>query len=239
MSHWSHMIRALAMTALLLPGLPVLGQTPSRCLIADPELQGSYEGGCVDGKAEGQGTAKGHAAYVGEFHLGMKHGHGVKTWPRGDRYEGGFIEDKMSGWGIYTWGPGSLFAGERYEGGYAHDRRNGFGLYTWPSGDSYAGPWKDDALIGHATPMMIARLRSTTASLTAMTKPGTKVCHDSSLGMPPAAWTEGETQSANQGARQVSVKITKLGPMPVVVAGAEAVVGDVVWDDPLHWIPCN
>jgi hypothetical protein len=239
MSHVSSVNRALAVAALFAAGFPGIVQAQSRCLVADPELQDSYEGGCADGKAEGQGTARGSAAYSGEFHLGKKHGHGVKTWARGDRYEGGFADDYMSGWGTYTWGVRSLFAGERYEGGFARDRRNGFGVYTWPGGDSYAGPWNDDAVAGRATPMMIARFRATNAAMEALAKPGVKVCHESVIGSGSTAATEAETRSLNPAARQVSIKVTKLGPVPALVAGTPVAVGDVVWDDPLHWIPCK
>ncbi|HUL92707.1 MAG TPA: hypothetical protein VLV56_10190 [Burkholderiales bacterium] len=205
----------------------------------DPELQGAYEGGCTGGKAEGQGTAKGSATYAGGFHEGKKHGRGVKTWPRGDRYEGGFEDDYMSGWGTYTWGARSLFAGDRYEGGLSKDKRNGFGLYIWASGDSYAGPWKDDAISGHSTPMMIARFRATNASLEAMAKAGVKVCHESAADAGAAVRTEAETQAVNPAARLVSVKVTKLGSTPALVAGTRVAAGDVVWDDPLNWVPCN
>jgi hypothetical protein len=207
--------------------------------VLDPELRGSYEGACVDGKAEGQGTAKGSAVYKGEFHQGKKHGQGVKTWRRGDRYSGGFEDDYMSGWGVYVWGAKSLFAGDRYEGELAKDKRNGYGVYTWASGDSYAGPWKDDAVSGRATPMMIARFRATNASLEAMAKPGVKVCHESAFGIGLVAWTEGETQAVNPATRQVSIRITKLGPASLIVAGAPVALGEVVWDDPLNWIPCQ
>jgi len=43
----------------------------------------------------------------------------------------------------------------------------------------------------------------------------------------------------NQVTRLVSLRIAKLGSAPVLVAGTPLAVGDVVWDDPLHWIPCN
>jgi len=214
-------------------------QPQSRCQVADPELQGSYEGGCVDGKAEGQSTAKGIAAYTGEFHLGKKHGKGVKTWVRGDRYEGAFVDDYMEGWGVYTWGAKSLFAGDRYEGQLARDKRDGFGLYTWGGGASYAGPWKDDVVAGQATPMMINRFRATNAYMEAMEKPGTRVCHASDIGAGAASRAEGEVQGANKDARQLSIKITRLGPSPVLVAGSAVAAGDIVWDDPLNWIPCN
>jgi len=233
------MIRALATAALLLVTLPPAAQAQARCEVADTELRGSYQGGCVDGKAEGRGTAKGTAAYTGEFHLGKKHGKGVKSWPWGDRYEGEFADDYRDGWGIYTWGERSLFAGDRFEGAYTLDKRNGYGVYNWESGDSYAGPWKDDAIAGRATPMMIARFRATNAAMEAISKPGTKVCHDSIVGSGKAVSTEAETQVLNEKARQVSLKVTKLGLAPTLVAGAPVAVGDVVWDDPLNWIPCN
>ena len=236
MSHARSFTRALAVIALILGGLPARAQ--SGCLVVDPELQGSYQGACVDGKAEGQGTAKGSALYQGEFHLGKKHGQGVKTWPRGDRYSGGFADDYMSGRGVYVWGAKSLFAGDRYEGELAKDKRNGYGVYTWASGDSYARPWKDDAVAGRATPMMIARFRATNAHLEAMEKPGVKLCHESAVGAGAKARTEGETQGVNKDARQVSVKVTRLGAVPFRVAGAEVAVGEVVWDDPLNWVPC-
>jgi len=217
----------------------VAAQVPPKCIVLDPELQDSYAGACANGKAEGQGTAKGSAAYTGEFHEGRKHGRGMKTWPWGDRYEGEFADDTKHGSGVYTWGERSAFAGDRYEGGFAHDKRNGYGVYFWASGDSYAGPWKDDAVAGRATPMMIARFRATSESLAAMAKPGSRLCHESTVGVGSKEWTEGETQAVNQGTRQVSVKLTKLGPRPLFVAGTQVALGEIVWDDPLNWIPCN
>jgi hypothetical protein len=230
--------RALAVAASFL-GAPWIAYAQPACRVLDPELQGPYEGGCIDGKAEGKGTAKGSATYSGEFHQGMKHGRGVKTWAWGDRYEGEFAEDYKEGWGIYTWGARTLFAGDRYEGGFARDKRNGYGVYIWASGDSYAGPWKDDALAGQATPMMIAKYRATQAAIAALGKPGIKVCHESILGTARSVWVEGETRALNPDARQVSIRVTKLGEATLVVAGKQVPKGEVVWDDPLNWVPCN
>ena len=225
--------------ALMLCALSAPAQAQSKCLVLDPELQASYSGGCKDGKAEGQGRAGGSAVYAGEFHEGMKHGRGVKSWPWGDRYEGEFADDAKHGSGLYTWGERSAFAGDRYEGAFANDKRNGYGVYFWASGDSYAGPWKDDAVTGRATPMMIARFRATNETLAAMAKPGVKLCHESAVGAGSREWTEGETQAVNPDTRRISVKVTKLGPRPLFVAGMRVAVGEVVWDDPLNWIPCN
>ena len=237
MSHIGLAARVLAVLALLFGG-PSFARAQAKCLVIDPELQGSYEGGCEDGKAEGQGMAKGGATYTGGFHLGKKHGRGVKSWAWGDRYDGDFADDYKDGWGTYTWGARTLFAGDHYEGGFAADKRNGYGIYFWASGDSYAGPWKDDSISGRATPMMIARFRATQASLEAMANPGVKVCHESTVAAGEAR-TEAETQEVNQVTRLVSLRIAKLGSAPVLVAGTPLAVGEVVWDDPLHWIPCN
>ncbi len=231
--------RTPILLALALGALPSIAWAQSACRVMDPELQGSYVGGCVAGMAEGQGTAQGMATYSGEFHEGKKHGRGVKTWSWGDRYEGEFVDDYKDRWGVYSWGANTLFAGDRYEGEFAKDRRNGYGVYVWASGDSYAGPWKDDAIAGRATPLMIARFRATSASLETMAKPGVRLCHESAIGSAAAGRTEGETQAVNAGARQVSVRITRLGPVPAVVAGTPVAVGDVVWDGPLHWTPCE
>jgi hypothetical protein len=231
-------VRALAIVTFLV-GVSAVACAQSGCLVLDPELQGSYEGGCGGGKAEGQGTARGSAVYTGGFHQGKKHGYGVKTWSWGDRYEGGFADDFKHGQGIYIWSAHTLFAGDRYEGGFINDKRNGYGLYTWASGDSYAGPWKDDALTGRATPMMIARFRATNASLEAMAKPGIRLCHESTAARNADARNESETREVSSATRQVLVKVTKVGSTPLFVAGTQAALGDVVWDDPLNWIPCQ
>ena len=233
-----HIIGCLAFVTLGM-ALSAAAQPQSKCLVLDPELQASYSGGCKDGKAEGSGVARGSAVYAGEFRGGKKHGRGVKTWSWGDRYEGEFADDAKHGTGAYTWGERSAFAGDRYEGGFANDKRNGYGVYLWASGDRYAGPWKDDAVAGRATPMMIARFRATSESLAAMAKPGVRLCHESTLGVGLKEWTEGETQAVNRDTRRVSVKVTKLGAGPLFVAGTRVAVGEVVWDDPLNWIPCR
>jgi hypothetical protein len=223
----------------MLCALSAAAQAQSKCLVLDPELQAFYSGACANGKAEGQGTAKGSAVYVGEFREGRKHGRGVKTWPWGDRYEGDFLDDAKHGTGLYTWGERSAFAGDRYEGGFASDRRNGYGIYVWASGDSYAGPWKDDAVAGRATPMMIAKFRATSESLAAMAKPGVRLCHESTVGVGLREWTEGETLAVDRGAQRVEVRVTKLGPQPLFVAGTQVAAGEIVRDDPLNWIPCK
>jgi hypothetical protein len=126
--------------ASLAPFLLILGLVPLllACKVLDPELQGSYAGPCVNGLADGEGTATGLATYRGHFKAGRKDGQGVKTWPNGDRYEGAFADGMKQGHGVYTWGRGP-WQGERYDGEFEHDRRNGPGTYHYANGDVYTG----------------------------------------------------------------------------------------------------
>ena len=221
--------------ALLMSFLQVCAaQGSERCRVLDPELQGRYEGPCVDGLAEGEGSASGFADYRGGFTAGRKHGKGVKTWPNGDRYEGDFIADRKEGFGVYVWGRG-MWEGERYEGTYANDRRHGTGVYRWPSGDVYRGPWKDDAVAGPATPMMIARAKFEEQARAALSIPG-RDCRSMAIGIANAEWIRGVVVDAT--AEKVAIRIDDPGREAHVVAGVEVRKGDVVWDAPTLWTPC-
>ena len=190
-----------------------------QCRVLDPELQGSYVGPCVNGLAEGRGSASGTAQYEGGFKAGKKDGKGVKTWPNGDRYEGDFVEDRKQGRGVYTWGRGP-WEGERYEGEFANDRRNGYGEYRYSSGDVYRGPWRDDAAIGAPTAMMQARAKFEQEAIAAVGKPGTKVCRELEVGIGGRAWQRGMVESVD-GSR-VGVRVD----------------GKLVWDAATAWTPC-
>ena len=205
------------------------------CRVLDSELQGRYTGPCLNGLAEGIGEASGAAHYRGGFDAGRKHGKGVKTWPNGDRYEGDFVEDRREGIGTYVWGRGK-WQGERYEGAYVNDKRHGLGVYRWPSGDVYSGPWKEDAFAGPATPMMAARAKFEEEARAAVAKEGQKVCREMPVGIGQRDWVRGTV--VNTGAEQVAVRIDDAGSHPHVIAGADVLRGDIVWDAPVNWTPC-
>ena len=172
-------------------GLPLVAlcanaaaQPEPACKVLDPELQGSYRGGCVNGLAEGAGQASGTAHYSGEFRAGKKHGKGAKVWPvSGDRYVGEFADDRKEGAGMYTWGANSQWAGERYTGRYVNDMRQGMGVYVWPTGDRYNGPWEADQPVGPATPAMRASARAYTEARAAIARPGSAVCREMKVGI--------------------------------------------------------
>ena len=222
--------------AVLTPFSPDVNAETTTCRVLDPELLGTYQGGCKDGLAEGQGAAKGLAEYQGDFHAGRKHGTGVKTWPSGDRYEGEFVEDRKEGAGKYTWGPHGPSAGESYSGAYLNDRRHGLGVYAWPSGDRYDGEWADDKPVGMPTRAMIARARAKTETLVAVAKPGVKVCRDLPVGIAVHDWIRGEVTQVK--AERIAVRIDDPGQQPHVIDGRPLVKGLTVWSDAVAWKPC-
>ena len=205
------------------------------CRVLDPELVGTYKGGCKDGLAEGYGEAKGSAEYRGEFHAGRKNGRGIKIWPNGDRYEGRFVEDRKDGVGTYIWGPNGLSAGQRYQGDFRADRREGFGIYTWPSGDRYVGEWANDAIVGPPTPGMLARSRQEVEAEVAM-RPGTKVCRQMTVGIAERDLIQGVVVESKQG--QLRVRIEQPGHFEQVLSGVKLTPGAVVTDAAGAWVPC-
>jgi len=46
----------------------------------------------------------------------MKHGQGTMEWPNGDKYEGEWISDKLSGQGCLTYHDGSVYRGRFING---------------------------------------------------------------------------------------------------------------------------
>jgi len=205
------------------------------CRVLDPELQDAYDGQCVNGLAEGSGSARGRAEYRGDFKNGMKHGKGVKVWPNGDRYEGDFIEDRKEGFGSYSFGRGP-WLGERYEGDWLADRREGYGVYRWPTGDIYRGPWHEDRITGASTPMMQARSRFAAETRTALAQPGQKACKELEVGIGGRDWMRGVV--VDLPGKQFGVLIEDAGRTPHVLGGVEVKAGMVVVDSVIAWAPC-
>lgn len=224
--------RALTPILFFLLAMPAFAQ---ECRVLDPELQASYVGPCVNGLAEGVGSARGIAEYQGEFRAGRKHGQGVKAWPNGDRYEGGFVEDRKEGFGKYSWGRGP-WAGESYEGPYLADQRHGEGVYRWPTGDLYKGPWVRDVIAGYATPMMLAQRKHAEEAKLAVAQVGRKVCREMAIGIALAEWIRGTVVGVS--GEDVGVRVDDPGRHRHVVAGVELQKNDIVWDKPVAWTPC-
>jgi hypothetical protein len=225
--------RASAVLLLAAVAWPALAQT---CRVLDPELQGMYKGDCRNGLADGQGEARGQAEYRGGFRAGRKHGHGVKVWPSGDRYEGEFVEDRKQGTGIYTWGDRGPAAGDRYSGQYVADRRQGFGTYTWRSGDVYAGQWSEDRPAGPLPGPILDRARAEKEQEIGVARIGARVCRQLRVGIAERDWIRGEVIATQPG--RIDVRIDEAGRLPRVVNGMTLVKGSVVTGAASDWTPC-
>jgi hypothetical protein len=215
---------------------PVLGQTPEKCVVHDPELQGSYAGSCRDGLAEGYGVAAGSAEYKGEFKAGRKHGRGIKTWPSGDRYDGEFVNDLREGTGTYTWGRHTPWAGEKYIGSYRNDWRHGQGIYEWPDGDRYSGLWENDVVAGQPTPRMYARSRAYVEHVVAVAKPGNRICKSVAIGIGIQDWVRGTVVELKDD--KVAVRLDDAGRFQQTASGSNMKAGDIIWEPARSWIPC-
>jgi len=98
---------------------PALGLAAT-CRVTDASLQGTYEGDCVAGLASGKGRAVGKG-----------------------KYEGGFLEGRMTGAGIYRFADG-----RRVEGDFLDDKLNGKARFFYPNGDVLEGDFRANRLVG-------------------------------------------------------------------------------------------
>lgn len=75
--------------------------------------------------------------YVGGWHEGKAHGHGLCTGPKGQGHYAGTWAHGFEACGVYTWPTGST-----YEGQWGNGKRHGLGVETrgyW----IYRGEWTD------------------------------------------------------------------------------------------------
>ncbi len=73
------------------------------CTVQIKSLQGTYEGGCLKGLANGQGCAKGVDTYKGTFKNGYPNGTGKYVWANGNTYEGEWKRGLRNGVGKYSY----------------------------------------------------------------------------------------------------------------------------------------
>ncbi len=103
----------------------------------------SWQGPCIQGKAEGKGVARYFKAgqlfstFRGTLRNGAKHGQGTDEYPSGAKYVGEFANNERNGMGTLTYLDGSV-----YVGGWMNTRRHGFGtLYDAKGAVVYQGEW--------------------------------------------------------------------------------------------------
>lgn len=114
-----------------------------------------YKGEWFDDKEHGQGVSENsdetgiHLStvteqYTGGFCQGKRHGHGVVVIDNFDgsfscgknRFEGEFVDGRMTGHGVWHYANGDSFEGE-----FSNDSKNGHGIYTFASGLRFEGEW--------------------------------------------------------------------------------------------------
>jgi hypothetical protein len=104
-----------------------------------------WTGECVDGYAEGLGTATfthdGQSqSFTANFARGViPDGHIITRWGQGWSYDGEAVGGRFNGTGILT-----TSTADRFEGQWTDGKMNGFGILRRANGELYAGDWKDD-----------------------------------------------------------------------------------------------
>ena len=63
------------------------------------------------------------------------HGHGIHTWPDGQRYEGLYVNNEKHWYGVTTYK-----IGHTYEGHYENGKKHGRGVETY-DGEKKKGIW--------------------------------------------------------------------------------------------------
>jgi hypothetical protein len=95
-----HILRFSLILVYLFSALSLFSQ--EKCKVLKPELNGTYEGKCKNGLANGKGTAVGTDRYEGQFSRGLPDGEGKYTWSTGETYSGEWVAGLRQGIGTYT-----------------------------------------------------------------------------------------------------------------------------------------
>ncbi|VUD68940.1 hypothetical protein TDB9533_04300 [Thalassocella blandensis] len=114
----------------------------SNSSIAKPELMAGQQESTsqpaqqaqAGGKQTCDVTAEDGGHYTGECVNGVFEGHGVFTWPSGNKYDGMWKNGKQHGVGKLMYNNGAVYTGE-----FAEGVEHGGGLMRWPNGSSYQG----------------------------------------------------------------------------------------------------
>jgi hypothetical protein len=113
----------------------------------------SWSGQCVDGLANGKGTAlftnggKQFESFTGNFSKGVAQDGPVSvSWGGGWHYDGDEVAGQFTGAGVLV-----NDAKDRFEGVWTDGKMNGHGTLIRANGERYEGEWRDDLPDGQGT----------------------------------------------------------------------------------------
>lgn len=78
-------------------------QGENSCKVLMKEISTTYKGDCLDGLAEGKGTAIGEDTYKGMFHQGLPHGKGIYKYKNGNVFTGNWNMGLKNGEGEFKY----------------------------------------------------------------------------------------------------------------------------------------
>ena len=99
-----------------------------------------YEGEFLDSKKNGKGELKTKKyIYKGDFENDKFNGNGtIEFLGEGSKYSGTFVNNEISGKGIFEWKNGDIYEGEMKKG-----KMDGIGKFTFNDGKIYEGEYKN------------------------------------------------------------------------------------------------
>ena len=112
----------------------------------------TWSGGCIDGKASGEGRlvvrfSDGEEAnYEGSMRAGKMHGQGTYIYPSGNRFEGGWRDSEPHGHMTYFYTDGSRGMGE-----WRHGKMHGYMIFTWADGTLMICEYRDGKSVDDCT----------------------------------------------------------------------------------------
>lgn len=158
----------IAIIVSLLPSISTAQAEPT-CKVLDTDIRVNYSGDCLNGLADGNGSASGKDEYTGQFKFGLKQGKGRYKWSNGAVYDGFFESDNLNGKGVLTKANGDRYEGDfvngkysgngtfsdangaRYEGGFVNNKQSGNGITSFANGDRLVGNFLDGRSNGQGT----------------------------------------------------------------------------------------
>jgi len=151
MSRIASTVLAAALLSFNLPSASAEEKKPTdeSCTLFGPQAARgdtvNWTGACIDGYAEGLGTAtfthegKPYSFTANLVRGTVPDGHVIQRWGQGWSYDGEQVAGRFHGWGIL-----STEAGDRFEGQWTDSKLNGFGVLLRANGERYVGDWKGD-----------------------------------------------------------------------------------------------